>query len=403
MEKWNQNRASISQVSAVIISFLLGWHLGPKFLITPKALDNENAKFYYKMGKLNVFRPASPGQFPNLAKDQVPHFSRKKVTENLKTQTVTALPEIKFIDPKTTTPNTLNKPNSKADKNKVTNAPTQNKKANSLIANHPNSTNNLKAQTLTDQKSNPIVAEPHSPHKLNPIGVSGLNVIGNLNSQTGPNPSLRVTSSNNNSNRISEEKWASLMLQNPNFETAKQFFNAYRSGDVSPNVYFSTAKNLAFEPSENQKQVGLYLLSLETSTLSFRTLFEVLQRDTSLQPSIDLILTNYQSGSGILALLPLLSESQPDKLVLLALQQIEKALISKSVDFTESSTLSSILNPRRRASWERFGMASSFDLRSRLLSVIAQLLKANSLGREVLDLAQGIELRIKESRVVAVD
>lgn len=387
----------------------MGWHLGPTFFRDPKVLDSREDRFHYKMGRLGVYRPANPAQPLNPAERYTPKVSKKRVMENVRTKTVASLPEVKFIDPKTPQPNSKTQLKTKIDKNKVT--ITQNKKSHPLEAIPSKFKFDPVTQSSGDQKSssqnNSKMAGNNSPETINPIIGSGFGVIVNATPETRPNVYLEANPSNatNDNSRLSEEMWVAVMLKNPNFETAKRFFNSYRSGDVSSSVYFSTAKNLVFEPGDNQKQVGLYLLSLETSSLSFRALFDVLQRDNSLQPSIDLILTSYQSESGLLALLPILNGAQPEKLVLLALQQIEKALISisNSVDFSQTSSSSGKLNSRRGTTWERFGHASGFDIKSRVLSVITQLIKLGSFGGELLELAQSIELRIKDSRVVAAD
>jgi hypothetical protein len=194
------------------------------------------------------------------------------------------------------------------------------------------------------------------------------------------------------------------MMQSPTLEMAKKFFAAYKHGDVSQSVYFATAKNLIFDPIDSRKQIGLYLISLEVSTKSFLTLFEIMERDPSFNNSTDFILSGYLTESGIIALLPILYSNTNDKLILFALKTVEKALSSgvllSAMNPSQSVPVSS---PKRGGDWRRLATGATFDLKNRLLSAINKIVHSKDFQPETIQLAQSIESIINQSRIVATD
>jgi len=400
--KTNNSSLSVWSNGVLVVGgFLIGWYWGQSLPLFSNPWASPEAGFNYKMGRLAEFNPTgiSTTLKPHAIKiSEGPAFLKGKRANKNENK----LPEIKFIDPKTNDKKAVGSPKIKKPASNNLKSGTSSKSEKKLATPTQASNPHNSPQNDPSKKTNSFLTTSHDSEAINPIIVSGLGGITDLPLDDSSSP-VNPQPTSPEQQGLSEDQWGLLLRQSPTFDHAKRFYDAYRSGEVSANFYFSMSKTLVFDPSEHSKQVGIYLLSLEISTKSFATLFEVLQRDSSLQPSLNPLLKSYQSETGVIALLPLLKGSSPEKLLLLALLQIEEAL-SKGLLGVSSSTLRQAkISFKRTQTWERFGSQTQIDLHARILQAIANLTNSASLGAETIELAQSIELRIHSSRRVAAD
>lgn len=370
----------------------MGWQFSPQNSKTNLDPLVESGTFHYKMGtldriKLNQLNPSTARSLPRVHK--------KIKTDSQPIKTVEKLPEIKLVDPKpkispatkaskkaSNPTSDKQKPNT-SNQLKASNSPTSDQRQNSYAVNSGNSNGIVNAANQVTADSNGMVA-------------SGILT----DSRSGANPSS-PQASDSDAPTLSEEKWTQFVLQNPNFETGKQFFNAYVAGDVSQVTYFNTTLNLIFDPASNRKQVGIYLLSLEVSPKAFATIHNVIEREPSLQPSLDLLLSSYHSESGVSKLIPLLTINQSPSLMNFTLRQIEVAVSLGSLN--RSSLNPSSSNSRRGESWGRLSTSPQNNVSNRLLAALNRLTESLNLDSDSLQLVQSLELRLNDSRVVAID
>jgi len=349
-------------------------------------VEQEKTGFNYQMGRLKEFDPVK-----NQAQRAIPAKSKHL---NKVVNTATMLPEIKFIDPKPKEPSnkTTKKNNSKAQ---VTHAGTA-KSANQIEKSHmyPIEATTQKSVPSTNTGDKTISVE-ELPRNNNPAILSEMIVYSN------PQNNIAVANKPTplGNSKISEEAWLSQMTQYPNIEMAKRFFAAYKNGDISQRSYFATIKNLIFDPIDSRKQVGLYLLSLEVSTQSFVTLFEITERDVSFQDSLNFILSGYLTEAGLIALLPLLNSNSNYRLISFTLRTIEKA-ISSGLLVNAKSQVPKITS-NRGGHWRRIAVGAAFDVKSHLTLAIKQLIQSNDLPSETIELAQSIEQKLNNPRTVA--
>lgn len=126
---------------------------------------------------------------------------------------------------------------------------------------------------------------------------------------------------------FTDSEWRQATLSNPSFTNLKQFHEAFRSGKVTAATFYSVTQELLSGGGEEQKSAGIYLLTLETSANSFALIYKIYAQATpSVKSQLDLALMNYQTPQGAGTLTGLLTPASEEGLVLLALEQIRKAI-----------------------------------------------------------------------------
>jgi hypothetical protein len=212
-------------------------------------------------------------------------------------------------------------------------------------------------------------------------------------------------------NVLSESQWLGLVFHDPSFSNGKNFFNAYQRGEISYDTFLKAVETLSFHSKEAYKQLGVYLLSLEVSRPFFVILFELTQKDPSIQSALGLVLTNYQSTRGVQTLLPLLNPETEGTLVEFTLQQIYQGLLSGAVSnhlvnqnyrvksFNQLKIPDRNLGTRR----EILRQENHTGFYSIILKALSSLESHPQLSEQGRSLVQNLEFKLQDSRIAVTE